>query len=153
MQLTLKVQGQGPGLRVEGLGFTVFLGDSHAVEVLLVAACLEIPADQQKVNLRARLFVSSRGVGGYGHGYNNLLKPAGEALRVNKLTFTICASDSSWHPGIPGRPLFAAGMEIPADQQKVNLSAGRFTHGEFREKIVDTSIYSINFYQVLIYND
>ena len=28
-----------------------------------------------------------------------------EALEVNKLIFTIRASDSSWHPGIPGRPL------------------------------------------------
>ena len=28
----------------------------------------------------------------------------GEALEVNELTFTIRASDSSWHPGLPGRP-------------------------------------------------
>ena len=28
----------------------------------------------------------------------------GEALKVNKLTFIIRASDSSWHPGLPGRP-------------------------------------------------
>ena len=32
----------------------------------------------------------------------------GEALQVNKLTFTIRASDSSWRPGLPGRPLFPA---------------------------------------------
>jgi hypothetical protein len=49
--------------------------------------------------------VSSRGVGGFGHGYNSLRKPAGRALKVKKLTFTIRASDSSWHPGLPGRPL------------------------------------------------
>ena len=29
----------------------------------------------------------------------------GEALKVNKLTFDIRAFDSSWHPGLPGRPL------------------------------------------------
>ena len=29
-----------------------------------------------------------------------------ESLQVNTLTFTIRASDSSWHPGLPGRPLF-----------------------------------------------
>ena len=61
-------------------------------------------------------------------------EPSSEALQVNKLIFAIRASDSSWHPGLPGRPLFAAGLEIPADQQKVNLRAGRFTRGEFREK-------------------
>ena len=47
--------------------------------------------------------VSSRGIGGSDHRYNSLLKPAGEG---DKLTFTIRASDSSWHPGLPGRPLF-----------------------------------------------
>ena len=30
----------------------------------------------------------------------------GGALEVNTLTFTIRASDSAWHPGLPGRPLF-----------------------------------------------
>ena len=30
-----------------------------------------------------------------------------EALKVNKLTFIIRASDSSWHPGLPWRPLFS----------------------------------------------
>jgi len=34
------------------------------------------------------------------------LSRQGEALKVNKPTFTIRASDSSWHPGLPGRPLF-----------------------------------------------
>ena len=34
------------------------------------------------------------------------LSRRGEALKVKKLTFTIRASDSSWHPGLPGRPLF-----------------------------------------------
>ena len=34
------------------------------------------------------------------------LSRRGEALKANKLTFTIRASDSSWHPGLPGRPLF-----------------------------------------------
>ena len=29
----------------------------------------------------------------------------GEALEVEKLTFTIRASDSSWHPGLPWRPV------------------------------------------------
>ena len=29
-----------------------------------------------------------------------------EALKVNKLTFTIRASDFAWHPGLPGSPLF-----------------------------------------------
>jgi len=29
-----------------------------------------------------------------------------EARKVNKLTSTLHASDSSWHPGHPGRPLF-----------------------------------------------
>ena len=33
------------------------------------------------------------------------LSRRGEALKVDTLTFTICASDSSWHPGLPGRPL------------------------------------------------
>ena len=28
-----------------------------------------------------------------------------EALKVNELTFIIRASDSSWHPGLPGRPV------------------------------------------------
>ena len=32
----------------------------------------------------------------------------GQAPLVNKLTFSIRASDSSWHPGLPGRPLFHA---------------------------------------------
>ena len=51
--------------------------------------------------------ISSRGVGGSGHGYSNLLhRRRGGALTVNKLTFTIRASDSAWHPELPGRPLF-----------------------------------------------
>ena len=29
-----------------------------------------------------------------------------EALKVDRLTFIIRTSDSSWHPGLPGRPLF-----------------------------------------------
>ena len=29
-----------------------------------------------------------------------------KALKVSKLTLTIRASDSSWHPGLSGRPLF-----------------------------------------------
>ena len=49
------------------------------------------------------------------------LSRRGEALKVSKLTFTIRASDSSWHPGLPGRPLFpksgaltqVAGAELP----------------------------------------
>ena len=39
--------------------------------------------------------LSRRGIGRSGHGYSSLLKPAGEALKVHKLTFTIRASDSS----------------------------------------------------------
>ena len=31
--------------------------------------------------------------------------PRGKALEVNQLTFVIRASDSAWHPGLPGRPL------------------------------------------------
>ena len=31
-----------------------------------------------------------------------------EARKVNRLTFTIRASDSSWHPGLSGRHLFPA---------------------------------------------
>ena len=34
------------------------------------------------------------------------LSRRGDALKVNKLTFTIRTSDSSWHPGLPGRPHF-----------------------------------------------
>ena len=37
------------------------------------------------------------------------LSRRGEALKVNELTFTIRASDSSWHPGLPGRPMFPIG--------------------------------------------
>ena len=33
------------------------------------------------------------------------LSRRGKALKVNKLTFTIRASDSAWHPGLPGCPL------------------------------------------------
>jgi len=36
----------------------------------------------------------------------------GKALKVNKLTFAIRASDSSWHPGLPGRPLFPTSKPI-----------------------------------------
>ena len=40
------------------------------------------------------------------------LSRRGAALKVNKLTFTIRASDSSWHPRLPGRPLSTfAGIE------------------------------------------
>ena len=43
------------------------------------------------------------------------LSRRGEALKVNELTFTIRASDSSWHPGLPGRPLSPGGrMPEPA---------------------------------------
>ena len=34
------------------------------------------------------------------------LSGQGGALKINRLTLTIRASDSSWHPGLPGRPLF-----------------------------------------------
>ena len=34
------------------------------------------------------------------------LSRRGGALKVKKMTFTIRASNSSWHPGLPGRPLF-----------------------------------------------
>ena len=33
-------------------------------------------------------------------------------LKVNKLTFTIRASDSSWHPGLPWRPLFTGPRSV-----------------------------------------
>jgi len=33
------------------------------------------------------------------------LSRRGEALKFNKSTFIIRTSDSSWHPGLPGRPL------------------------------------------------
>ena len=32
-----------------------------------------------------------------------------EALKVNKLVFTVRASDSSWLPGLPERPLVRVG--------------------------------------------
>ena len=32
-----------------------------------------------------------------------------QALKVNKLTFVIRASDYSWNPGLPWRPLFPSG--------------------------------------------
>ena len=82
--------------------------------------------------------VSSRGVGGSGHGYNSLLKPAGEALQVNKVTFTIRASDSPWHPGLPGRPSFPlefrevypvvhnAPVDRYSSQSKINYFAEMF---------------------------
>ena len=34
------------------------------------------------------------------------LSRRGGTLKVDKLTFAIRASDSCWHPGLPGRPLF-----------------------------------------------
>ena len=51
-------------------------------------------------NLQFDSEMSSRGIGGSGHGYSR----RGEALKVNKLTFSIRASDSSWHPELHGRP-------------------------------------------------
>ena len=36
------------------------------------------------------------------------------ALKVKKMTLTIRASDSSWHPGLPGCPLFP--LNPPPDQ-------------------------------------
>jgi len=57
--------------------------------------------------------VSSRGVGGSGHGYNSLFQPVGRALKVDKLTFAIRVSDSSWHPVLPGRPLSSVGHAAP----------------------------------------
>jgi len=45
------------------------------------------------------------------------LSRRGKALKINKLTFTIRASDSTWHPGLPGRPLpgalcFLEGVDV-----------------------------------------
>ena len=40
------------------------------------------------------------------------LSRRGGALTVNKLTFNIRASDSSWHPGPPGRPLLQREEEL-----------------------------------------
>ena len=37
------------------------------------------------------------------------LSRRGKALKVNALTFAIRASDSSWHPGLPRRPLIPGG--------------------------------------------
>ena len=47
--------------------------------------------------------VDSRGIGGVGYRFISSLKPA---LKVKRLTFPIRASDSSWHPRLPGCPLF-----------------------------------------------
>jgi len=41
------------------------------------------------------------------------LSRRGGVLKVNKLTSTIRASDSSWHPGLPGRPLFPESRIVP----------------------------------------
>ena len=67
------------------------------------------------------------------------LSRRGEALKVNKLTFTIRASDSSWHPGLPGRPLFSGdGKEVPGMISRPmpmvlqwwSLPGGRFLRSE-----------------------
>ena len=58
------------------------------------------------------LFVSSSGAGWSGHGYKICLSRRGEALEVEKLTFTIRASDFSGHLGFPGRPLFPAALRV-----------------------------------------
>ena len=42
---------------------------------------------------------------GLATGTTLYLSQRGEALKVNKSTSTIRASDSSWHPGLAGRPL------------------------------------------------
>jgi len=46
-----------------------------------------------------------------------------EARKVNKLTFTTHASESSRHPGLPGHPLFPRreGVRVVAMQQNVRV--------------------------------
>ena len=48
----------------------------------------------------------------------------GEALKVNTLTFTIRASDSSWQPGLPERPLFPAKWLADGRPEHVSKAPG-----------------------------
>ena len=79
---------------------------------------------------RHRSTVSSRGVGEPGHRYNNL--PRGGALSVNQLAFTIHASDSSWHPGLPERPLFPGWMSSRGPREGGRLCAQSWPQRNFR---------------------
>ena len=53
-----------------------------------------------------------------------------EARKVDKLTFIIRTADSSWHPGLPGRPLFPPGLFKEAVTgcgcQELGFRVGRF---------------------------
>ena len=60
------------------------------------------------------------------------LSRRGEALTVNKMTFTTRSFDPSWHPGLPGRPLFPSGTQSRMWDVSVNATSN--LHGPARAK-------------------
>jgi len=73
-------------------------------------------------NVRVHLFVAEVLVG-LATDTPVVLSRREAALKLNKLTFIICASDSSWHPGLLGRPLFPRreGERVVAMQKNVRV--------------------------------